>query len=202
MSRVKAAVLAVVALAFFAGAAGAEDTSAYGLFDPAKPAVGFVFNTDSILFDVESYQAGLGAKIRVGPGAWRPFADVFFSTVSSTFSLGLGAAYERHLKPGRVSPYVGGLLNVDFLHKMTATDADNWTRNIDLAFTGGALAGVEFFILQNLSIFAEYNLAANLQLGIDTTSAAGTVTTTTDLAFTLDSKIGNAGKLGVVVYLK
>jgi hypothetical protein len=202
MKRVRGAVLAVVALVIVAATAGAEDTSGYGIFGQAKPAIGFIFNTDSILFDIESYQAGFGAKIRLGPAAWRPFADVFFSTISSTFSLGVGAAYERHLQPGRISPYVGGLVNLDSILQQNTTDAANWTRNINLAFTAGALAGVEFFILRNVSIFAEYNLAANLQVGIDSTSAASVVTTTADVAFTLDSKIGNAGKLGVVIYLE
>ena len=66
----------------------------------------------------------------------------------------------------------------------------------------GAVLGVEFFILEFLSIFAEYNLSFNGTISSTSTSVAGNVTKTNpELNFTIDSGIGNNSSLGIVIYL-
>ena len=117
-------------------------------------------------------------------------------------SFGLGVALEKHLAPGKASPYIGGFTHLSFTTQKTTTDDDNWTQNMSIPISAGGLLGVEFFLLENFSIFAEYVLAADVGISINKTSTAGVVESTTDYTIALDSRIGNNSKLGVVIYVK
>ena len=97
-----------------------QDESEPSSLDPeAKkgfPPWGFIFNTNNLLLDIESYQAGVGVKVlRDNNVAHRYLADLFYSSSSKTFSGTLGLTYEKHFKPGRLSPYWGGFLDIGFM---------------------------------------------------------------------------------------
>ena len=66
----------------------------------------------------------------------------------------LGTTVEYHFIPGPVSPYVGASVSLGYMTQS----------NVTSAVTGslGAVAGIEVFILDFLSVFAEYEVAADL----------------------------------------
>ena len=61
-------------------------------------------------------------------------------------------------------------------------------------FSLGALAGVEVFIFDFLSVFAEYTLAANF---INTTDLQ---TSQSTFDYLINTSMGNNAQLGIVIY--
>jgi len=165
---------------------------------------GFIFNTNNLLLDIESYQAGVGFKVlRDNNVALRLLGDIFYSYNANTFSATLGVTYEKHFKPGRLSPYWGGFLEAGYMgQKSEGINSDNWTMNNTVPVSLGAVLGAEFFIMEFLSIFAEYSLSIDGLITSTSTSVDGDVTKTDpELNFSIDSGIGNSSSLGIVIYL-
>lgn len=164
---------------------------------------GFIFNTSNILFDIESYQAGLGTKVLFhNDVALRFLADFFYSSSTDTISSSLGIAFEKHLRRRRASPYLGGFIEAGIMRQYDEVDADNWTKNISVPLAGGAILGVEFFIAESVSLFAEYNLVFEGSVLTSSNSVGGTVTETDpEFSYTIDTGIGNESKLGIIIYL-
>jgi hypothetical protein len=162
--------------------------------------IGFIFNTNSILLEVESYQAGIGMKFGDDNLSVRGLLDIYYIHSASLFTIDLGAAIEYHFITGIISPYFGGFIKVGFTSIYSEIDADNWTHNYSIPISAGPLLGVEIFPFPFLSIFAEYNIEARFSIGIDQVNSSGTVTQTNNFDFLIDSKIGNNSKLGIVVY--
>ena len=182
-----------LALSFAAGGSlAAQETRSFGI----------VFNTSSIVLDLESYQAGVGIKIPGKIVDMRFSGEVNASNNFSSMRFGLGVAVERHIRPGTVSPYFGGFAHAIFDSKKVETDAENWVQNMSIPVSAGGILGVEYFILDNLSIFGEYALAVDLGIFINKTSEDGTVVTTPDHTIAIESRIGNNSKIGVVIYVK
>ena len=98
-----------------------------------------------------------------------------------------GATGEYHLVPGTVSPYVGGYAVLGYMRQNDSIAA--------VPFSLGVVAGVEVFIFDFLSIFAEYTLAFDFIV----TNDLQTSQTTFD--YLVDTRIGNSSKIGIVVYL-
>jgi hypothetical protein len=188
---------AVIALAFSVGLASLSAQSVI-----SSSAWGLIFNTDNLL-DLESYQGGIGVKIRTGENsALRGLLDVYYSNSSNTFSTALGVAYERHFKPGKFSPYWGGMIQAGYTTLTSKIDADNWTKNDSIPISGGILFGAEVFVFENISIFAEYGACLTGIIKSTTVSVTGTVTSgdpSFDLNF--DTGLGNDAKLGIILYL-
>ena len=164
---------------------------------------GFIFNTSNIFLDLESYQAGLGAKVLLDNDiALRFLADGFYSSSTDTFSITLGTAFEKHFRRKRVSPYWGGFVDFGIMRQYNETDSDNWTKNISVPISGGAILGVEFFIVETVSLFAEYNVVFEGSIMTSTTSVAGVeMKTDPEFSYTIDTGVGNEAKLGIVIYL-
>ena len=177
-----------------------------GLSSPAwsqeAPRLGLIFNASNILMDIESYQAGIGVKLRTGNSAFRFLADGFFTNSSMTMSVDFGVAYEYHLTAARVSPYVGGFASVGYTSQKTTVDADNWTQNTSTPISAGGLFGAEVFVTDFLSLFAEYQVAIDITQTNTKTSDAGTVTDDPQNSLIFDTGIGNGSKIGIVIYLK
>ena len=190
--QVRIAVLVVIAMV-------AWGTAAYG--EEKKP-FGIIFNTGSLLLNIESYQGGVGVKIPGETVAVRLGGDIFAANSFDTISFGIGAAIERHFRPGKASPYYGGFANLGFTSQKNETDADNWVQSSTLSASAGGLLGAEYFLLDNLSVFAEYALAADIGYVVTKTSSDGTVGETSDFSITFDTRIGNNSKIGVVIYVK
>ena len=85
-----------------------------------KNNTGLIFNVNDILMDIESYQGGVGIKyFYKDKTAYRGSLDFSYSDSSSTWVFNLGNSIERHLIEGRVSPYIGVLLDVGFIQYKT-----------------------------------------------------------------------------------
>ena len=168
------------------------------------PGWGFIFNTNNLLLDIESYQAGVGIKVlRDDNVALRLLGDLFYSYSANSFSATLGVTYEKHFKPGRLSPYWGGFLEAGYIgQKSEGINSENWTMNNTFPVSVGAVLGAEFFIMEFLSVFAEYSLSIDSLITSTSTSVDGDVTKTDpELNFSIDSGIGNSSSLGIVIYL-
>ena len=186
----EAVLAAIASLLLFmrAPSATAEGSSLIPSSSPAKGPcdVGVIFNTKDLLFGLESYQAGLGAKIGLGNLCFRGLFDFTVNGSANSLALNLGAAVEYHLIPGPISPYVGASIGGGYMTQNKLTSAVN--------FSFGALGGVEVFILDFLSVFAEYAITADL---INTTDLQ---TEQTTFDYLISTKMGNNAKLGIVIY--
>jgi hypothetical protein len=121
---------------------------------------------------------------------------------NNLWDIGLSAAAEYHLLKTRVSPYVGGVIG------FTATQTENKnTANPQTTVTGGdfsfnldALGGVEFFIIKELSLSAEYRFGYTLFAPYDTKSTTGNVTQTTKNGAAYNISINAVGALTMAFY--
>jgi len=169
----------------FAGAEGGSLipnlSSAKGSYD-----LGLIFNTSDLLLGLESYQAGLGAKIGWGNLCLRGLFDFTINGSSKSFALNVGTAGEYHLIPGPISPYVGVSAGGGYMTQSKVISV--------LSFSLGALAGVEVFILDFLSVFAEYALVADFTNTKDLPSSQNT------FDYLINTRMGNNAKLGIVIY--
>lgn len=167
-----------------------------------KRDIGILFSTNDILFDIEGYQQGVGAKISINKWMLRGMVDILFNTGINPFSLSLGAVLERHFLPGPLSVYCGPSLETGFTISTNKIDSNNWTQNIALPLlTVGGVFGFEIFIFDFLSVFLEYQAALALGLNIDRISTAGSVSSTTEFTYKFDVGLGNSGMIGIVFYL-
>lgn len=165
--------------------------------------IGILFSTNDILFDLEGYQQGVGAKISINDKwMFRGMVDILLNTGINPFSISLGGVLERHFLPGPLSVYCGPSLETGITISTDKTDADNWTQAIALPLlTVGGVFGIEVFVFDFLSVFLEYQAALALGLNIDRISTAGSVSSTTDFTYKLETGLGNSGKFGIVFYL-
>lgn len=163
--------------------------------------VGLIFNTDTLLLDYESYQGGLGAKLRDGPLAYRVTTDLYLSTISESRAVTVGLALEYHFSNGRLSPYAGGyILGASAKARDEATSQD-WTetRTFDLGF--GGILGAELYVTRFLSLFAEYDLGLTYSRVTTEDSIGGQLSRAETADWTLDLGVGNESKIGIVIYL-
>ncbi len=147
---------------------------------------GFLFNAPSLTLELESYQGGVGFKLGSGPWAYRVAVDVMYNSDADSFSLSGNLAVEYHIFPGPISPYVGGYTSAGWAFQKDVTS--------QVPLSLGAIAGVEVFIFDFLSIYAEYNLACDL------TFVQDAQTKDWSRSFLFDSRVGNSARLGFVVY--
>jgi outer membrane protein W len=133
---------------------------------------------------------------------------------------GFACAVEYHLLQSRVSPYIGaGLgLNYTYTESKTATTGNPppepvITKNRiagetigGLAYAGGTnfniglLGGVEFFIIKELSLSAEYQLGCGLTARSDQEVVSGNTTTRTKVGMLTQFGISSTGTLTLAVY--
>jgi hypothetical protein len=149
--------------------------------------IGVIFNTSNILLGLESYQAGLGAKIGRGDMAIRGVLDIVLNGSSGSFSAKAGAAYQYYPTPGTIRPYLGGSLALGFMHQRDVISMGT----LSIA----PIAGIELFPLDFLSVFAEYAVTLDLSLSKDLT------TSLTSFDYLLDTGLGNNSRIGIVIYL-
>ena len=126
----------------------------------------------------DGIQGGLGMKLWLGEkSAVRALLDLYHinDSVTTTTNFGVSGAFEYHLLERRVSPYLGGLAGLE-----VETGATN-----DLGIYFGALLGAEFELVENLNLFGEYGLIVDIN----------------EPDFIIDLGLGNAGKLGIIIYL-
>ena len=112
----------------------------------------------------------------------------------NSWDIGLTVGGEYHLLKTRVSPYVGA--EIGFV--ATQTSSKNLL-NPQTTITGGnflfniaALGGVEFFIIKELSLSAEYRLGYSLLSPYDTKA-----TTASNPSVTVTTKNGATSSIGI-----
>jgi hypothetical protein len=164
----------------------------------------FLFNVPSILLEVQAYQGGIGFK--TGPGTWfiRGMADFFLEDDGlppSEFTWGAGIAFEKHLSAGKVSPYLGGAMGIHYSSSRTDIDGGDWSQQEILECEFGPLLGIELEFLENLSLFAEYQLLVQLGWPSVTTFTGGEEERISgDMQWSVDLSLGNAGMIGLCIY--
>lgn len=180
--RVFIAVLLVVFVVLLPAGLAAQEEEKTGLNLKDKR-LGLIFNFiglagDLIAEHTDNVQGGLGMKLWLGEKtAVRALLDLEHTNDSVTTSTWIGAsgAFEYHFLQRRVSPYGGGLAGLTL-----ETGAAN-----DLGIYFGALLGAEFELVENLNLFAEYNLLVEIN----------------EPDFTIDLGLGNNTQIGIIVYL-
>ena len=80
---------------------------------------------------------------------------------TETLDLSGYTSVEFPLLIGPVVPYWGSSLKASYKLEQITTN-DDWNRNADIAGYIGAFLGVEYFLLEHLSFFAEYELSLGL----------------------------------------
>jgi hypothetical protein len=177
--------LVVVLACGVALAAGAQAKKAEKKMDLGGQKLGLIFNATSLLGTVsessDTELFGLGLKYWLGEkAALRALLEFDFNNDgagTSTTLFGLSGAFEYHLVKGKVSPYTGGIAGIEI-------DAQTGAAT-NLAFFLGGLLGVEVRLLDYLGLFAEYNLRL----------------TFAEPQVDIELGLGNAGQIGVIVYL-
>ncbi len=128
---------------------------------------------------------------------------------NSSLTYGANAGVELHLTSSRVSPYVGGALNLSSTSTETknavsfAGGVQTTTKNgggAGFRVGVGGIAGVEFFLTKEISLGAEYMLGYAMTSLYDTESKAGTTTVTIKNGSTNNVSISNTGGLTLAVY--
>jgi hypothetical protein len=187
----------LVSLAFLLIAATSLAAQAAKPVSPAAPAskskqtledAGLIFNIGAAPFKIEPYQAGIGIKLGWKDVRLRGLLDVVASSASDSFSAKTGAALEFHRTPEPVSLYIGVSAGGTYMNQASAFSS--------VVLSAGALAGVEYFPLKFLSLFAEYSIAADFTW---TTDLASSLTT---FDYLVDTRLGNDSKIGIVIYFQ
>jgi len=192
-SRIRGLAIPAILAAFFAlnpPFAGADGTSLIPNLSPTKGStdLGIIFNTNDLVFGLQSYQAGLGAKIGWGSLSLRGLMDFTINGSSQSYAIDGGATLEYHLIPGPISPYIGAFVGGGYMTQTNVTSA--------VSFSVGALAGVEVFIFDFLSVFAEYAIEA------DFTNTTDLQTSQSTFDYLINTRMGNTAQLGVVIYFQ
>jgi hypothetical protein len=149
-----------------------------------------------------------------GPGG----ASVDGNISASTF--GLNGAVEYHLTSQRVSPYLGGGAELSFTRTQSKSaevgnpppaqtvvqdriggeNIDGVTYNPGTLFGVYGILGVEFFIVDDLSLSAEYHLGISFTSQPDQQVTTGNTTVTTIGGSSSEFGIGTGGMLTLAVY--
>ncbi len=156
----KKAVIALAALFLTAGIATAVEPAAKESKSATDGDFAILFDLKSLLLATDSfedgYQAGAGLKWwMLDAFALRgllAFESNTLEDVTETV-FGISAGVEWHPARTRVSPYVGAFAGTRVL---AITDMDT-----ALDLYGGAMAGAEVRLWQNIALFAEYQLVVS-----------------------------------------
>ena len=140
--------------------------------------------------DLESYQAGVGVKIAWGDFALRGCFDAGYFGATHVFSINTGIAIEQHFIPSAISPYYGAFAQIGYNIQPDIMSL--------VPISVGAIIGVEVFIFDFLSIFAEYALTLSMTLTTDLTVPAQSPA----FDYVVDTKMGNNSMIGIVVYFQ
>ncbi|MBN1698799.1 MAG: hypothetical protein JW881_14885 [Spirochaetales bacterium] len=172
--------------------------------EPGSFEKAFLFNVPSLLLEVRTYRGGIGFK--AGPGTWflRGMLDVMIEDDGqppSVFLFGAAVAYERHFTTGKISPYFGGDAGISYRSSRTDIAGGDWSSEEVFMLELGPLLGIEVRFMENLSLFAEYELLGTLGWPSVTTHTGGqTEHVSGNLQWSVDLTLGNAGMIGLCIY--
>ncbi|WP_319417170.1 hypothetical protein [Marispirochaeta aestuarii] len=162
--------------------------------DSSKPEYGIIFNIGSILDGISSYQGGIGVKYHKDDIYWRFLIDINYDYESNFFSTLLGVNREYHIVKSKLSPYYGWTLSTGVTHLYTeGTD----TTLITIPINTGAIFGIEWSVTDYISLSVEYTIALEYTYNSQTSPLYSDEQNSN---FTLNTGLGNYGKIGVTVY--
>lgn len=136
----------------------------------------------------------------------------------SAWRFGISAALEYHLTKNRVSPYVGGgmgfsLTRTESKNTVIGTGAQTTRKNSaggetieGATYVAGSaigvygLAGVEFFLVNEVSLAAEYRLGLTITSRADEEVTSGNTTVTTKVGGSTIFGVATGGALTLSVY--
>ena len=176
---------------------------------------GLIFNTSNLLLDLSAYEGGVaGSPYRGGIGAKLDFssfalrglfsfrlenADTDNDDNNVDFTLGVSA--QMPFFHGRVTPYWGGFVDGTLSKELNGSDEAVETTTTVVGGALGPLLGAEFFIFDYLSVFAEYALAFRIARATVVTDTGDDKNEEQTTNYRIGTRLGNAGSLGVVIYL-
>ena len=158
------------------------------------PPIGIIFNIGNVLEGVESYQGGIGVKYWDGDRSWRFLLDLLYNHEASLFSSSLGVAREYHIYPSRLSPYYGWSVHTGCIYK---EDEAYDRTEIVLPFNASAIFGIEWFLNDYISLFAEYALGMEYSFTSVKSSVLGNEQNS---SFIINTGLGNQQKIGLTIY--
>jgi len=168
--------------------------------------IGLVFCASAIPISAEAYEGGIGAQVSYGKLLGRAGAHFLFDDRGADpqeFGWGLSLMGGYRLTGGIARLHVGAFAEYSRLEEKTVVDDDDWTKTIESTLGFGPLVGVEFRILDNLSLFLDYELAFDFVFPSEVVSAAGTVTKNDeDVERLFETRLGNSGLVGICIYFK
>jgi hypothetical protein len=204
---VRSGVIVIFAvLTLFASFSSAAETTAQDQTDAEVPVPpewtpGLVFTTDSILLNITSFNGGIGGVLRADDVAIRATVGAITSNSFRTLAFRLGGWYVRYFWTGRVAPYWNAFARTELLSQTNEADRENWVRDFSFEVAGGASLGAELFVMDVVSVFAEYSLSVGAAGQRTTTSVGGTVTPGDyDWTFSAGTDLAHGGALGVILY--
>ena len=163
---------------------------------------GLIFATDTILFRVGPFDGGVGLALRRPESAVRATLGLLTSNAFYTTAVKTGIWYVDYLWTGRISPFWAPFGRVGFFSRTDEMDEDNWTREVSLSLATGVSLGVEFFVLDFLSLFAAYSLSAGVSGRRDVLSVDGNVTRNEfEWRYSAGTSLAH-GAIGVTVYFR
>jgi hypothetical protein len=177
----------------------AEEVNSIDKVLPFMP--GIIFNTSNILLDLEEYQAGVGLMMLGESHSFRGSFGFSYESAANFLGMNISFAYLRPIIKGRVTPYWGVGVTMGYSFDKDTYDADDW-QSIH-SFEGGvsAVLGVEVFVFDFLSLFAEYDLGVSIAWSKVVQSSSGIESDSQSFNYSLGTGIGNGASIGVVVYL-
>ena len=166
---------------------------------------GVVFNIDlaggPFLPTFEEYQGGIGAKYYFTEKlAYKGLLSYQYINNSRSTSIALGNSVEYHLFDSRLSPYTGGVLNLEYVKSRSEVDELNWTEYKVTTLTLGPVFGLEYVACDFLSFFVEYEILLKFISDRSRTSSGGVITETGGNDFRVQSGLGNDAKIGMIIY--
>ncbi len=155
---------------------------------------GIIFNTSNLLMDISGYQSGFGMKFRGEHFSLRTLLSMGYDSSTEVLDTTIGVALEKPFFTGRVTPFWGFSLEGGYVE-----DEGDMFDSTTLSAKIAALLGVEVYILEFLSVFAEYELGASVsRVEVDQDSGGGS--DSTNHAF--GTGLGNDASIGIVIYLE
>jgi opacity protein-like surface antigen len=178
--------------------------------------MGLMFSFNGLYLTTNTYNGGIGAKYLTGDNiAFRGVLAINYTssntpekdalipeieTSSSGFGISIDCSY--YLKRGRISPFLGS--GIGFSTSSSEVKQGNYSqKNYEKGntFSFYFLGGVEFFILKELSLSAEYRLTLNSYSPKENeVQVAGQKIQTAPGTSTLDISTGSIGLLTVSFY--
>jgi hypothetical protein len=204
MKRIALVLILVAAMVASAAAEGAVVNSK-GTKALQFDVSGLIGNTSidgvSVIMPSSASKIGIGGKyylmdkLGLGLNLYVKGSSTPDTTVKSTFDLGLKpyAQYTLFSK-GPIELYAGAYLafGIESSKSSGTTLGVDWTGSSSTTVFGlGGTAGVEYFVLNGISLGAEYSLGANFYHS-GSSGTSGSTTTTTSGSMTSDLGTGNA----------